>query len=181
MIGNMLEQPLKSLQVEHYRLVAVFKLLRMTPITTYMGSFDAPTSKPTRLIANTGWHHELIRPDVLKGKATVEIVIVDSKGGITGKKKELKDTQDYTERFGTETTAAYVSWHKRTFPKGHPEPHIVRAMEANSPLTDKGIAPLDMWEDANLRGVAQSMGFKEEPAYYPWETPTTKRAAVTVS
>ena len=161
------EQPSSSLMFLHPRKVFLRFVLRAPPprilyslgtwtfIHTWMGAFNAPTAKSSRIAANSPWvaqlHRSLTREQIrylsLLNPTYVQNIGRATQGlsSITGRPACLKQTQEYTPRFARSIIQA---WEQHREAKAPPR-------AANIPMV---FSFQDMWFDADLCCLAQQFG-----------------------
>ena len=113
-----LEQPSTSCMQNAPRMRALAKISpvllngKFFRVQTYMGAFGKPCPKSTFLYANGTWIQELSKPlppNFVKTSKTADTTIKkDGTKAVTGRAKELKESQGYTDSFGTAVFEAYT-------------------------------------------------------------------------
>ena len=145
-----LEQPQSSLMQRHPCLLwlqlaahRLPQIMEWYEVKTWMGQFEAETSKPTCLYANRKWLYALARSRPAAGawKRIVKVEVVGSKKTVTGC-AGLKETQSYTDCFGDAVLQSYLA----------------HGMDTHAPIVvpEAGVEVNNqVWEDADLATVVR--------------------------
>ena len=143
-----LEQPTSSIMCLHPRMEQVRRLVgsAWTEVSTCMGAFGAPTTKPSTLYSSSEWVRALARSLSLEERSQLaggkEVVTQDPiTGQITGG-RDLKKTQEYPAGYGDAVSSAF-------------EQRVVDVDSEDDDGDDDDLQDLarDDWEDAGLKGV----------------------------
>ena len=156
-----LEQPSTSCMEATPRMKSLAKLspaLLNGPFTrtqTYMGAFGKPCPKSTLLYGNSSWilplSKSLPQNFVKTSKMADTTYKADGTKQVTGRAKELKESQGYTDAFGSAAVDAYK--------RGRPEMSSFDWNPRDGKLTS------DKWPDANPDSICDHFGV---PKCSPW-------------
>ena len=128
---------------------------QFTRIQTYMGAFGKPCPKSTLIYGNSPWVLPLSKalpPDFVKTVNMADTSFkADGTKQVTGRAKELKESQGYTDAFGTAVYDAYR--------KGRPAMNDFQWSPPDGKLTS------DKWADANPDSICDKFGI---PKRSPW-------------
>ena len=155
-----LEQPSTSCMEKAPRMQALAKLPshlsngKFHRVQTFMGAFGKPCPKSTFLYGNGKWMADLavpLPPDFKNTSQTADTSIrADGSKAVTGRAKELKESQGYTDAFCTAVFQAFQKNQRMTsFDFDPPDAQLT---------TDK-------WADANPDSICDLAGI---PNIAPW-------------
>lgn len=147
-----LEQPASSLMFCHpgfayiRHVASFFDWAPWYHVRTYMGAFSALTSKPTDLAGNGAWLCMLAQemPSIRSAGGLVDVQRVGGRNMVTGRPKQLKQTQTYTAEFGLAVWSSWVA-------SASAPSNIIDLEEPDLP------EPVGVWDTVGLEGILKFM------------------------